>query len=206
MSQVTIRYDDFHRIYSPLCRLVGVDTLCDYCACAIAERQATFTGNDGHLSVEAGAAGVSSCQISGLAEYVRLFIPGESYSRDEVDVVLRPLGVALPNTFLTSMTSYTPTEILSVVREAVNRKQSSSRAIVNGSGKEGGLSRAAIEVTRACDELSGRLQGEFSWTAHSPVEGAVIGNFNSANSEDIAHLIERRSRCSNPCDDRATLV
>lgn len=205
--QVTVRYDDFHRVYSPLRRLVNIDTLCDYCTCAVAEQQATVSGNGGIVMTESTGSGGCTQLVTGLAEYVRRSVPGESYARDEIDVVFRPLGVALPDTMITAATSYTPADILSLIRVAVNRKQSNSRHAANSSnsgGKEGGVRRVAIEVTRACDELSGKLAGEFSWMVTSPTDGAATNNNQIADHNDVAHLIERKNRRSNAVDDRSS--
>jgi hypothetical protein len=207
--QVTVRYDDFHRVYSPLRRLVSIDTLCDYCTCAVAEQQASASGNGGIVMTESTGSDDCTPLVTGLAEYVRRSVPGESYARDEIDVVFRPLGVALPDAMLTAATPYTPADILSLVRVAVNRKQSNSRHVTNGSsggGKEGGVRRVAIEVTRACDELSGRLQGEFSWMVSSPVDGPTTNESkNGDHSEsDVAPVIERKNRSSRAIDDRTS--
>ena len=116
------------------------------------------TGNGGHLV--------------GLGEYVRRLVTTESYCRDEIEVVFRPIGVVLePETVFTDAT---PEVILSLIHTAIDEKRKSNKK----TNKDGnGVSVAAIEVTRACDELSGRLEGEFTCKESATVrqDGASNG-------------------------------
>lgn len=77
--------------------------------------------------------------------------------RDDCDVVFRPLGVALPDDFL-SRAAPRPAELASLLSSLADRKRPGS-----GGREQQGVTRAAIEVTRGCDEMSGRLlrTGEF---------------------------------------------
>lgn len=116
-----------------------------------------------------------------LADYVRRWVIGESYSRDDVELVIRPLGVAVkPEAVLSARN---PSDISSAVRGAVERRRrrvdarrrrlalasdNNNAGVVNGAAltsapsssappPANGVRSAAIEVTRGCDELSGRL-------------------------------------------------
>jgi len=82
--------------------------------------------------------------------------------RDECDVVLRPLGVALPDDFL-SRAPPRPADLAALLASlATDRKRPAS-----GGREQQGVTRAAIEVTQGCDEMSGRLlrNGEFDSSA-----------------------------------------
>jgi len=144
---VTVRYDDIHRVYSPLRRLASVDTLRSFCTCA-----ETRPSGSGGRSPPPGA------QLSSLlTNFVRRRVTAESYMRDDCDVVFRPLGVALPDDFL-SRAAPRPAELASLLSSLADRKRPGS-----GGREQQGVTRAAIEVTRGCDEMSGRLlrTGEF---------------------------------------------
>ena len=163
---MTVRYDDIHRVYSPLRRLASVDMLRSYCACgAEPPRGGACAGGGGGGAVS--GRGVGSSPPPGatlstlLADFVRRRVAGESYMRDACDVVWRPLGVALPDDFLSRAPSR-PADLAALLAgSAVDRRRPAS-------GREQqGVTRAAIEVTRGCDELSGRLlrTGEFDPSA-----------------------------------------
>ena len=94
-------------------------------------------------------------------EFVRRRVTGESYVRDECDVVFRPLGVALPDDFL-SRAPPRPADLAALLASLADRKRPAG-----GGREQRGVTRAAIEVTRGCDELSGRLlrTGEFDTSA-----------------------------------------
>jgi len=157
---VTVRYDDIHRVYSPLRRLASVDTLRSYCTCA-----ETRPSGSGGRSPPPGA------QLSSfLTNFVRRRVTAESYMRDDCDVVFRPLGVALPDDFL-SRGPTRPAELASLLASLTDRKRPAS-----GGREQHGVTRAAIELTRGCDEMSGRLlcTGEFG-SAAGIVNGDATG-------------------------------
>ena len=142
-----MRYDDIHRVYSPLRRLASVDTLRNYCAFA-----------ETRPSGSSWRSPPPRVQLSALfTNYIRRRVTVESYMRDECDVVFRPLGVALPDDFL-SRAPPRPADMVALLASLADRK----RPAVGGMEQQG-VTRAAIEVTRGCDEMSGRLlrTGEF---------------------------------------------
>ena len=160
---MTVRYDDIHRVYSPLRRLASVDSLRSYCTCAEARPSSS--------DVRWPPAGI---QLSTLfADFLRRRVTSESYVRDECDIVFRPLGVALPDDFL-SRAPPRPAELVAQLASFADRKRS-----VCGGREQQGVTRAAIEVTRGCDELSGRLltTGEFD-----TFRGIVNGDARSAGT------------------------
>jgi len=144
ITQVTVRYDDIHRVYSPLRRLASVDTLRSYCACA------TELRTSGCFAAERSPPAAGAAQLSSLlTNFVRRRVTAESYMRDECDVVFRPLGVVLPHDFL-SRAPTRPAELSSLLTGLADRKRPARE-------QQQGVTRAAIEVTRGCDEMSGRL-------------------------------------------------
>lgn len=87
--------------------------------------------------------------------------------RDVCDLVFKPLGVALPDDFLTRPPPRTA-DLVALLSSLADRKRS-----VSVRKEQQGVTRAAIEVTRGCDEMSGRLlrTGEFE-----PSTGIVNGD------------------------------
>ena len=158
---MTVRYDDIHRVYSPVRRLASVDALRSYCACA--ETAARPSGSGARLSAL-------------VDELVRRRVSGESYVRDECDVVWRPLGVALPDDFLSRGPSR-PADLAALLASFADRKRPGREQ------QQQGVTRAAIEVTRGCDELSGRLlrTAEFD-AASSSAAGVVNGDAGTCGS------------------------
>ena len=174
MGQVTVRYDDIHRVYSPLRRLASVDTLRSYCACAAMR---TSGGSCSARSPVAGGAGLSSP----FANFVRLRVTGESYARDECDVVFRPIGVSLPDDFL-SRAPPRPADLAALLASFADRKRP-----VSGASREHqqGVTRAAIELTRGCDELSGRLLKNGEFESSAGVVNGTTGN-GSRNAKTLS--------------------
>lgn len=148
---MTVRYDDIHRIYSPLRRLASIDTLRSYCTCA----ETRPSGSGGRLP----PPGIPLSAL--VTNFVRRRVTSESYMRDDCDVVFRPLGVALPDDFLSRAPSR-PTDLAALLASLADRKRPAS-----GGREQQGVTRAAIELTRGCDEMSGRLlrTGEFDGSA-----------------------------------------
>jgi len=145
--QVTVRYDDIHRVYSPLRRLASVDTLRCYCACVTAAPPTSGSGARSPIPAATAGLGLSTL----FTDFLRRRVPAESYLRDECDVIFRPLGFAVADDFL-SRAPPRPADLAAVLDSLADRKR-----LGRGARGQQGVTRVAIEVTRACDELSGRL-------------------------------------------------
>jgi len=176
--QVTVRYDDIHRVYSPLRRLASVDTLRSYCACA--ELRPSGSG---------GRSPPPGVQLSSLlANFVRRRATVESYMRDECDVIFRPLGVALPDDFL-SRAPTRPAELASLLASLADRR----RTVSGGGREQQGVTRAAIELTRGCDEMSGRLLRTSGELSSSSAAGVVNGDAGTSGCRHAKALSLPRS-------------
>jgi len=105
--------------------------------------------------------------------------------RDDCDIVFRPLGVALPDDFL-SRAPPRPADLAALLASLADRKRPASE------GKEQqGVTRAAIEVTRGCDEMSGRLlrTGEFD-SSKATINGDAGTTGNGSSNTKAFSIIQ----------------
>ena len=144
-EEVSWRYDDFHRTYSPYRRLVGVDTVRDFCAAKRA----------------VGGASPPVATFPSLAEFVKQMNSGGVWVRDEIQLVYRPLGVSVPlDVDIASRDDIELTRIGLQCRTTMDGTPTAEQQQEHDEQQKGEkirITNAAIEVKNACDELMNKL-------------------------------------------------